>query len=233
MGPALASLPDGCQVLVVDAESTDATAVVARAAGARVIVRPWEGFVATRRFALAQVATQWTLMLDADETLDPDLRRALEELAAPADVEGYRVRRVTFLCGRPVLAGAWGFERLLRVFRTSAARLEAVPAAGGSASIHERWQVGGAVRDLPGVVLHDSYPTLRSYREKFARYTSLEAQGTTFSIPRLAAALARGGARVPWALLVRGGWRDGWRGALVAVASAAYPVVVLVKAARR
>src|SRR5204862_5218706 len=48
---ALASIPRGSPALVLDAESSDGTVTAARAAGATVIVLPWEGFVAARRFA--------------------------------------------------------------------------------------------------------------------------------------------------------------------------------------
>jgi hypothetical protein len=36
--------------------------------------------------------------------------------------------------------------------------------------------------------------------------------------------------RVPWYLFVKDGWRDGWRGAYIAIASAIYPIVVAWKA---
>ena len=220
-------------MLVVDAESTDGTAGVARARGASVIVRPWEGFVAARRFALAQVATPWAFMLDADEMFDPELRAAIEAAQPDAETGGYRVRRVTYLCGKPILAGGWGGERLVRLFRPAKATLEAVPAAGGDADIHERWNVNAAVRDLDGVLLHDSYPTLQRYFEKFARYTSLEARSLHASPLTLGRVVALAPARAAWSLVGRGGWRDGWRGAFVACASAAYPVAVVLKALRR
>jgi glycosyltransferase involved in cell wall biosynthesis len=217
---------------VIDAESTDGTVALAQAAGAEIVVRPWPGFVAARREALALVRSEWTLMLDADESLDPALRTAIEA-AAPDGVDGYLLRRVTFLCGRPVWGAGWGEERLLRLFRTGAVRLEARPAAGGSAELHERWVTDGRVEELGGTLLHDSYPTLASYREKFARYTSLEAAGLRAGPTDVLRAFAVAVARFGWLLVVRGGWRDGWRGAYVSLFSALYPAVVVVKAARR
>ena len=119
------------------------------------------------------------------------------------------------------------------VFRTAVARLDAHPAAGGAADLHEAWSVPGRVERLPGVLHHYSYPSLAAYRAKFVRYTSLEAEGADASWGTLVRACALAIVRVPWSLGVRGGWRDGWRGAFVALASAAYPVVVAVKALRR
>jgi hypothetical protein len=197
-----------------------------------VVVRPWAGFVAARRFALSLVQTSWTLMLDADERLDQPLRDAISAAEAHG-FDGYRMRRTTYFCGRPVRGAGWGDERLLRLFRTGAAHLVAMPAAGGSAELHERWIVAGAVGDLAGTLHHDSYPTLASYRAKFARYTSLEAQGLRATPLDGARAVVRAAARVPWLFVVRGGWRDGWRGAYVSAASAFYPAVVTLKALRR
>ena len=220
-------------MLVVDAESSDGSVVVARDRGAQTIVRPWGGFVATRRFALELVSTPWTFMLDADEVLEPELARALLMLDPSPDVDGFCVRRVTYLCGRPILHGAWGAERLLRLFRTSRATLVAEPAAGGDADVHERWQVAGPTPTLGGVLAHHSYPTIGVYRDKFARYTALEARGVRGSVARLIRTSAVAVLRAPWLFFSRAGWRDGWRGAFVAFWSAAYPVAVAWKALGR
>ena len=214
---------------MLDAHSTDATAAIARDAGAQVEVRRWYGFVDARRYALAQVRTPWTLMLAADEAIDERLASAL--LAAPGDVAGYRLRRITALCGVPIRSAGWSNERLIRLFRTDRASVTA-HSVGGGADLHERWTVAGPTADLPGAILHDSYPTLASYWEKFDRYTSLEAGAIGGSPLRLGRAGVVGAARVLWALLRYGGWRDGKLGFFVAFASGWYPVVVQWKALR-
>jgi len=228
-----ASLPAASPVLVIDAESTDATVGLARARGAEVVVRPWSGFVAARRDALTRVRTAWTFMLDADEALDAALAADLRATAPSAGTDGYAVRRTTYFCGRPIRGGAWGGERPLRLFRTHAARLTAYPAAGGTAELHEAWSVPGRIETLAGTLQHHSYPTLAAYRAKFVRYTALEAAGLRPSGGAVAAAVVRALVRGPWLFVARGGWRDGWRGAYIAAASACYPVVVTWKALRR
>ncbi|MBD5634615.1 MAG: hypothetical protein IAI49_09070 [Candidatus Eremiobacteraeota bacterium] len=118
----------------------------------------------------------------------------------------------------------------MRLFRTARAVLVARPAAGGEAQLHERWTVAGGVGELAGTLSHYSYPTLAAYRSKFSRYTSLEARGVRPSLTAVARAVVVAALRMPWYLVVRGGWRDGWRGAFVCVASASYPVAVAFKA---
>lgn len=215
---------------MLDAESTDGTVLIAAEWGARTIVRPWTGFVSARRFALSEVETAWTFMLDADEALDPAARRALERTVAENDVAGYRIARTTYFCGRAIRGGAWARDAPLRLFRTGSARVVARPAAGGDAELHEAWHVEGRVATLGGTLQHDSYPTLASYRAKFSRYTTLEARGVRVGFPGFVAVTARAVVKLPWLFVVRGGWRDGWRGAFIAIASAAYPVVVAWKA---
>ncbi len=227
---AFSSLPAGARLLVVDAESSDGTVALARERGAEVVVRPWEGFVSARRFALSRVATPWTFMLDADESLDAALSAALLRATPGERVDGYVVRRSTSFCGRPIAGAGWGGEELLRLFRTDRATLVARPAAGGRSDLHESWEVPGELATLEGVLFHDSYPTLASYREKYARYTSLEAQGLPSSPLALARAALEAMARAPWLFFVRGGWRDGWRGAYISLASAFYPVLARWKA---
>ncbi len=233
IGRTLASVPAGARTVVLDAESADATATLARAAGARVVVRPWDGFVRARRFALGLVETEWTFMLDADETLTAALAAELGALGPAADVDAFAVPRTTYLCGAAIRHGPWGGDAPVRLFRTRRATLVARPAAGGDAELHERWTVPGRVERTRGSLDHDSYPTLASYRRKFARYTSLEASGVRTSFGGLVRACAIASLRVPWYLLAKGGWRDGWRGAFVATASAAYPAAVAWKAWRR
>jgi glycosyltransferase involved in cell wall biosynthesis len=225
-----AALPPGAPVFVLDAESSDDTVAVARAHGAQVETRAWAGFVAARRHALTCVRTPWTLMLDADERPDAALRDAI--LAASGEAAGYRLHRTTTLCGAPVRTAGWSSELLLRLFRTDRVRLEA-NAVAGRADLHERWIVEGPTAVLAGTILHDSYPTLASYREKFGRYTRIEAAALGPSRFALARELLAFPLRFVWSIAKYGGWRDGWRGLFVAWESARYRVVVRLEALRR
>jgi len=220
---ALGSLPHGVAILVVDAQSCDRTRELAELYGARVIDRAWNGFVDARRFALAQVTTPWAFALDADEVLDEELVEAI--LACPGTADGYTVARDTYFCGKPLRM--WSGERLLRLVRAGKARVEAKPASGGTAELHERYLVDGPVEPLGGRLLHFSYETVEAYREKFARYTDLEAAGDPPKADPFAVPL-----RVFHSLFFRGAVLDGWRGIYVAWMSALYPVIASSKARR-
>lgn len=219
---AISSLPHGVAILVLDALSTDRTVAYAIASGARVIERRWNGFVDARRYGLAQITTPWVLMLDADEELDDRLREAI--LAAPDDADGYMVQRTTYFRGKPMRM--WSNEPLLRLVRTAAARID-------EAVLHERLICEGTVRELRGVLLHYSYPSGSSYREKFARYTAIEALAQRAKPLRWLGEAALIPPRFVNNLLRRGALLDGPRGWYVAWYSALYPATVAAKALRQ
>jgi glycosyltransferase involved in cell wall biosynthesis len=75
----LAALPAGWPVVVVDNGSTDGTAAVARAHGARVVVEPRRGYGAAVHTGLENAGAELVAVLDGDGSLDPAVLPALAE----------------------------------------------------------------------------------------------------------------------------------------------------------
>lgn len=71
-------------VVVVDSGSTDDTVAIARAAGAKVLTRPFDSFAAQRNHAMLAVEFRnpWVLHLDADEVVTPELRDEMNAIAS-------------------------------------------------------------------------------------------------------------------------------------------------------
>jgi glycosyltransferase involved in cell wall biosynthesis len=86
-------------ILLVDSGSADATIAIARRAGARVLVRPFDNFASQRNFGLAagELRHEWVLHLDADEVITPAFRDRLDRLQPPPAVDAYRVPSKTML----------------------------------------------------------------------------------------------------------------------------------------
>lgn len=224
----LDSVPAGCPVLAIDAYSKDRTTEIARARGAAIVQREWGGFIDARLFALSEVHTAWTLMIDADEALDGTLRDAI--VRADGEAQAYCVARTTFFCGRPMRI--WTGERILRLFQTPLGMLRS-RAVSDDAQVHEVWSVPGKVEDLPGTLLHYSYPSVASYRAKFEHYTDLESAATASSATTVMTEELRAIVRFFYLAIVRGAVLDGWRGLFVAWWSARYRPTVFRKALHR
>lgn len=198
--------------LVLDSGSTDETVALARRLGARVEHQPFLGYGPQKRRAVALASHDWILAIDADEVLDDEARAAIRrlDLADPGDC--WAVRRRTFIGRQPVRHGAWGNDRVLRLFNRTAANFKPLP-------VHEEVEASRPPMLLPGLLLHYSYADAAAVLARSVRYAPLKA-----SIMR-----QKGQRAKPWLLpvrglsaflssyLVRGGWRDGAAGFVVAL----------------
>lgn len=80
------------EVVVVDTGSVDSSVAIARAAGARVVCRPWrEDFSYARNAGLELARGRWILYIDADERLRPVDPGWLRGLLADSAEVAYRI----------------------------------------------------------------------------------------------------------------------------------------------
>jgi glycosyltransferase involved in cell wall biosynthesis len=68
------------EIIVVDSGSTDRTVEIAKSHGARVFVEDWKGYAAQKNSAIDKASGDWILSLDADEELDSELQKSLQDL---------------------------------------------------------------------------------------------------------------------------------------------------------
>jgi glycosyltransferase involved in cell wall biosynthesis len=91
-------------VLVLDSGSTDDTAAIARAAGARVMTRSFDSFAGQRNYAMEHglLRNSWVLHLDADEAVTPEFREELRAISETqqASFPIYRVPSKLIFQGR-------------------------------------------------------------------------------------------------------------------------------------
>jgi len=80
------------EMVIADTGSKDGTLEVARRYGARCLSIPWENdFARARNRALAEVRSDWVLVLDADEQLDAEAGRLIPPLLEHPEIEGFKV----------------------------------------------------------------------------------------------------------------------------------------------
>lgn len=220
IGDCLASLAFCDEVVVVDSQSTDATAALAATAGARVLQRPFDGFRSQKQFAVEQAAHDWVLCLDADERVSDALRASIEQARAGgfASAAGYRFARLSDYFGKFLRHGNAYPDRVLRLFDRRRGGWR------GKREVHEAASVDGAVATLAGDLIHYPYRSLEQQLLKTQRYARMMAEhdfarGKRATLGKLILSPAW---RFWRGYLFRGGFLDGWHGLVYAYVRANY-----------
>lgn len=198
------------EIVIVDSGSSDGTADIARKFAASFHIEQWEGHVVQKNKALVRAAQPWVLCLDADEALSPELAESIRQALSSTTASGFWINRKSFYLGDWVRY-AWYPEWRLRLVRKEHAQWV-------GRDPHDKLSVEGETTRLEGDLHHYSYASLQDHLERTIRYCGISAE-----------ALAHEGFRLrwhhlvisPWAafikrLIVRQGWRDGWRGWIIA-----------------
>ena len=157
------------EILVIDDDSTDRTAEIARAAGARVISHPLAGdFAGQRNFALMQTDADWVFYVDADERVNPETEAALRRVMAENARAAYEIKRINVAFGQEMHYGAHRPDYPRRFLPRDAVRWEGL--------VHERTVSNLPVRRLKGSLLHYTYTDWDQYFQKMNQYATLMAK---------------------------------------------------------
>jgi (heptosyl)LPS beta-1,4-glucosyltransferase len=142
--------------------------------GVKWIALNWTGYSSTKN-NLAQLAeNDWILSLDADEIPDKRLLQELELSGADGLPEDtlYGFRRQSFYAGKAVKYGAWGRDRVKRLYNRRFYYW--LPEA-----VHEHLgSCGGATmyKELAGCLLHYTADNAATMKAKSKKYAELSAQ---------------------------------------------------------
>ncbi|KDO03498.1 MULTISPECIES: glycosyltransferase family 2 protein [spotted fever group] len=85
------------EVIVVDNESTDDTVSIAEKLGAKVVIKPWLGYVGQKSFAESLCVNDWVLNIDADEELSKELQDEIEYIFASKNQDQYLAYKIKLL----------------------------------------------------------------------------------------------------------------------------------------
>ena len=209
---ALASLqPIADEIIVVDSGSSDRTEQIARNAGATFSFRPWTNYSEQKNFAAECAANNWIFSMDADEELSSALQTSLLAWKKhKPDFTVYELARRTWYLGAWIKHSGWYPDFQRRLYHRDAAQF--------SGTIHEALRFQGKPGRLHGDLLHYTVRSFDEHETNVERYTTLAAQqmfadGKRSWRPAMCVA-------TPWSwfqnFVLRGGFLDGYRGALIA-----------------
>lgn len=170
------------KVFVVDSHSSDDTAARATSLGAEVVQFTFSGgFRKKRQWALdtLPIATEWVLLLDADEEVPAELRAEIETaVRATSGPSAYTIRKGFHFLGRRFRHGGFSFAAVLLIQKDKARfeQLQEDSTDGLDMEIHERVLVDGPISALRAPLIHDDFKNLESYLAKHNKYSTWEAR---------------------------------------------------------
>lgn len=218
------------EIILIDDNSTDNTAELARSLGAVVITitdrgeRPLE-WLDTHGFKAAK--NPWLLQMDADERMTPQLGERLKLIAAEGKYTGVRYARKNIIWGAWIRHGGWFVADQLRFFKKEAFDEK------WCCGIHTQPLIRGDIITLPAIeqlsTLHLDYDTVEQFiRRTLLGYARTEAlgcyhAGRRFSLHNM---LLKSCTKFIGRYIYRQGFRDGVRGFLLAFFLATYEIIV-------
>ena len=205
------------EIIVVDGMSTDRTAELCRAHGARVIAHAFENdFSIERNLGIEAAVGDWVLQLDADDVVTEEFRRQALEMLTHDDpaIDAYKFRRKSVLLGQPMRYGGWLY------YIPNLVRRRTVRFTG---RVHERPVVPGQIGVIEADIEHHPFSSVEEFLARHRRYTGLQAQELLERegrLPRWRTAWRL--VHRPWktfwkSYVKKQGFREGWNGLRFAV----------------
>lgn len=166
LGECLKALSWCDEIIVVDNGSTDGTAEIAQAAGARVVSLKDGDFSALRNAGKRSATREWLLYVDADEVVPQELREEIIHVTSRVShVTAYAIKRKNYYLGRE-----WPYQdKHLRLFRREALK-------GWKGALHETAFVDGEIGTLRNALTHNTHRTLSEMIAKTNEWSETEAR---------------------------------------------------------
>ena len=123
-------LPVVDQICIIDSYSKDNTVAIAQSLGAKIQKNPWKNYATQFQWGLdnADIQSDWTMRIDADEYLEPALQQSIQEfIKSPEKYNAAYFRRKIVFMGQPITHGFFYPEMMLRLWKT------------GDGYIEQRW----------------------------------------------------------------------------------------------
>ncbi len=159
-------------VIVIDDQTTDHTANIAKTYTDKVIIRAHDdNFHKNKQYTLEQAKYDWVLWMDGDETIELELAREIKQVLENPQFEAYKIPRKNMMFGRWIEHTGWYPDYQIRLFQKSKTRFPCK-------RIHEDPQIDEGDEEiglLKNHLIHQNYNSISHFLEKLNKYTSNDA----------------------------------------------------------
>lgn len=210
------------EIVIIDDNSSDRSVEIARRYTQKVYAYPsGDDHCLQWNRGIDHAASEWILHIDADEWVTPKLKQAIDRALANAqDRRAFELIRLNFFLGQPMRFGGWR-QRHLILFRRQGTRC-----VGSGIHTRNRLQFSGSVGFINEEIEHYPFPSIHTFIERQNLYTSVEAAASLrdhgpADFKRVVFQTTVRPLKLFWKGFIRQqGYKDGWRGWVLAWLSA-------------
>lgn len=179
----LASVQSADEVFIVDSQSSDQSAEIAKSYGASVVQFHFNGrWPKKKNWSLENLnfRNEWVLIVDCDERITPELWEEIAQAIQNPEYNGYYLNRRVFFLGKWIRHGGKYPDWNLRLFKHKKGRYENlntedIPNTGDN-EVHEHVILDGKVGYLKNDMIHEDFRDLFHWLERHNRYSNWEAR---------------------------------------------------------
>lgn len=215
------------EVLIVDSFSTDGSFQIAKKYNVRIIQREYNNSAEQKNWAIPQAKHEWVMILDTDERISKDLKiEIINSINNSGKVVGYKIPRVNYFLGRPVMHGGYFPDFQIRLFKRDLGRYDL-------RKVHSHIQLDGPQGTIRAPIIHYAHQSLdQTLKNLLILMTTWEAEQRKPTIHK---------SNLWFEITIRpigafflryfkqGGWRDGLRGLIISMIWAMYVSITYMK----
>lgn len=157
------------EILVIDNNSSDNTALLAENSGAKVIHFSHSSFSRLRNEALKHLKTDWVFYVDADERVLPVLAKEIKVQMETNQYDVFSLKRKNICYGKELKHGGWEKDLVTRVFKVSNLKR-------WDGDVHESPIFEGQETVLNTELIHHTHRNTTDGLNKTIKWTKMEAK---------------------------------------------------------
>ena len=154
------------EIMVVDSFSTDKTVEIARKYTDNILIHEYVNSATQKNWAIPQATHPWIFLLDADETVTPELATEVKNiLEKGTDMSAFWIGRQNDFMGERLRYSGWQNDAVIRLFRKENCRYQDL-------NVHAEIETSGRIGRLKSKLLHNTYKNLTWTLVKLDRYST-------------------------------------------------------------
>lgn len=221
------------EIIVIDNESTDQTASIAKKYGATVYKEKNNLMLnINKNKGFMKAKCDWILYFDGDEVVTPELAQEIQHITHHAsrithhpEIVGYWIPRKNILFGKWIQHGLWWPDKQLRLFKRG---MGIFPCK----HVHEYLVVDGPTSELTTPMVHYNYESVSQFIRKMDEIYSVSEVNSLLSSGY--ALVWYDAIKFPMSDFVKtyfaqGGYKDGLHGLVLSMLQAFYSFIVFAK----